>query len=236
MMKKNFALLLGFILFTLGACSGYPKKKIQRQTSQISPEKVTQERINMMTDNWPVASRNAINFLTAKYGLPQSISEEMIMWERNSPFKRTVVFKEEVSHQFPMNHSDILQQTINYRVPNNMISELSKLDGSLIVDRTKGELSARNEKEEMNILSLNLADKIIRGEMGTEEARREYARNAEAFEAGSRGPLVTQLGFELQGNTSDPDIGMQSQKEWENFPKTRMFDSKKTKKAIKTQE
>ena len=51
--------------------------------------------------------------------------------------------RDEVPHAFPAPHTDFLEQFIDYRVPVEMFSKLAEYDGSVIAERTKGELSAR---------------------------------------------------------------------------------------------
>ncbi len=212
-MKNRFlvpAVMSAFLLVT--ACSHKKEdKKLSPDPMASYSMPVTQEGLTQMTESWPEPSRAAITSLNTKYGLPSAVTEDMVVWNASGPFKRTIVFKEEVNHQFPIQHSDVLVQTVDYRVPLDKVDELSKFDGSLLIDRTKGELSARNDKEEMNILSLNLADKIVRGEMTVEQARREYSKNAEAFAAGTTSEMISSLSFKSEGNTQDPDTMMQSQ-------------------------
>jgi hypothetical protein len=212
MNKKVFLPAMLSALVALTACSHRKEDKkssVDETASYAMP--VTQEGLNKMTASWPETSRSAITSLTAKYGLPSAVTDDMVVWTTSAPFKRSIIFREEVQHQFPIEHSDVLMQTVDYRVPLDKISQLSKFDGSLIIDRTRGELSARNDKEEMNILALNLADKIIRGEMNAEQARREFSKDAESFAAGSSSDLITGLNFSSRGDTSDPDVMMQSQ-------------------------
>ena len=171
----------------------------------------TRRHLQEFTEKWPLSSQSAINSLYAKYGLPTSITADMVLWNTTPPFKKSVVLKEQIIQKFPFLHWDVLQQTIDYKVPVNKISELAKFNGSLIVDRTKGELSSRSEKEEMNYLALNLADKIIKGEMTAEEARREYTKNAEEFVMGSTNPMLSEFVFKKQTDTADSDRMMQSQ-------------------------
>ncbi len=215
------------------ACSHHKKeKKTESMGTSAYAMPVTQENLDRMVEAWPESSKAAIQSLTAKYGLPVSATEEMVVWNNTSPFKRSIVYKEEVNHQFPIQHSDILLQTIDYRVPMDKVSQLFRFDGSLIIDRTKGELSARNDKEEMNILAFNLADRIVRGEMTVEQARREYSKNAEAFAAGSSGPLLTGLTFQTEGNTSDPDSMMQSQESSDRPVIKKTFESEKVEEVM----
>jgi hypothetical protein len=237
-MKKQIlapVVMSAFLLVT--ACSHDKKDKKERQseTAAIYSMPVTQEGLTQNTETWPESSKAAITSLNAKYGLPSAVTEDMVVWTSSAPFKRSVVMKDEVNHQFPIQHSDVLLQTVDYRVPLDKVVALSKFDGSLLIDRTKGELSARNDKEEMNILALNLADKIVRGELTVEQARREYSKNAEAFAAGTSGQMLTSLNFQSQGSTSDPDTMMQSQTEGKSrLRKTR--ESEEVQEVIETEE
>ena len=78
-------------------------------------------------------------------------------------------------HNFPAQHSDWLEQTVSYRVPVAKFGELAAFDGSLLADRTRGELTARSDSEAANYVALNLADQIVAGKKTSEEARRIYA-------------------------------------------------------------
>jgi hypothetical protein len=238
-MNRNLLVPIGVsLLLTVTACSHKKddKKKSDDATQASYTMPVTEAGLAKTTENWPEASKSAISTLHTKYGLPSAVTEDMVVWSSTAPFKRTVVFKEEVNHQFPIQHSDVLMQTVDYRVPLDKVTALSKFDGSLLVDRTKGELSSKNDKEEMNILSLNLADKIVRGEMTVEQARREYTKNAEAFSAGTSGQLLTGLTFNTQGNTSDPDSMMQSQTENQPEVKKTMQTKKVHEEVIESSE
>ena len=69
----------------------------------------------------------------------------------------------------------MLYQVINYRVPADKFDELASYDGSVIVERTKGELGARCDMEEANFLAINLANDIVSGKKSVEEARKFYS-------------------------------------------------------------
>ncbi len=213
MKRKIFASVLMSSFLMITACSHKKddkKKEKSPETASLSTE-VTQDGLDKVTESWPDSSRTAIKDMTTKFGMPDAVTEEMVIWKDSKPFKRTVVFRDQLNHMFPYQHSDVLMQTLDYRVPLDKVSDLSKFDGSLIIDRTKGELSARNHRQEMNILAFNMADKIVRGEMTVEEARREYSKNAEALMSGTTNKSLTSLDFKTSGNTSDPDSMMQAQ-------------------------
>lgn len=210
-MKRNiFACFLMSAFLMTTACSHKKDEKKKDAKPASASYEVTQERVDKVTESWPQSSQSAIKDLTSKYGLPDAVTEEMVMWKDTEPFKRSIVFREEIIHRFPIEHSDILAQTIDYRVPLDKTEAINQFDGSLLIDRTRGELTARNHRQEMNFLLFNLADKIVRGEMTVEQARREYSKNAEQLMSGTTNKMLTGLNFKTQGNTSDPDSMMQS--------------------------
>lgn len=131
----------------------------------------------------------------------------MLVWNNNGPWKRTFLFKEEVPHDFPKPHTDLLQQFIDYRAAVDKFDDLAQYDGSVIVERTKGEMSARCDKEEMNFLALNLANDVATGKKTVEEARKHYAKAAMAFMNGEKDPYTQELKFTVsKGDTGDRDM------------------------------
>ena len=117
---------------------------------------------------------------------------------------------DEVVHNFPTPHTDYLTQYVDYRVPPGVSSELARFDGSVLVDRTAGEMGARCDMEAMNILTLNLAHDIITGRCSVEEARAFYAETAAAYAMGREAPYAEKLLFEPPpvGDAVDPDEKM----------------------------
>jgi len=221
---KELAFLSTLLIVSSCATRKGETKKVQEKVTSYSMP-VSHEGLSRMTENWPNVAKSAIKDLDAKYGLPDSITEDMVVWNTTPPFKRSIVYREEVLQQFPQTHSDILQQFIDYKVPADKIDEVSKFDGSILIDRTKGEISTRNDKEEMNILVFNLTDKIVKGKITPEEARREYTKNAEFFSSGGMSKLMTEFNFKFQKNTSDPDIMMQSQESPADSMKKKKIES-----------
>jgi len=67
------------------------------------------------------------------------------------------------------------RQVIDYRIKPDTADELASYDGSVILGRTKGELSARCDKEEANFLAINLANDVATGKRSVADARRFYA-------------------------------------------------------------
>ncbi|MBA3777469.1 MAG: hypothetical protein H0X11_13715 [Betaproteobacteria bacterium] len=121
-----------------------------------------------------------------------------------------VINREPVPHLFPVKHEDVLEQSIDYKMPPDKFDDLAACDGSVTVRRTKGELSAMCDKEEMNFLALNLANDIVTGKILVEEARQTYGKITMAFKKGEKHPYTQKLQFQLvKGQTTDPDRELQ---------------------------
>jgi hypothetical protein len=154
---------------------------------------------------WPQSSRDAAMDQQRKYGMPHEVTPTMLVWNGNGPWKRTVISRQETPHNFPAPHPDVMEQVISYRVPPEMVDDLARYDGSVIVERTKGELSARCDKEGANFLALNLAHEIVTGRRTVDDARRMYAEQIMAMKAGRPAPYTERLMFQPQPNAMDPD-------------------------------
>ena len=73
------------------------------------------------------------------------------------------------------------------------------------VERTKGELSARCDKEGANFLALNLAHDIVTGKQTVEGARKMYGEQIMAMKAMKPAPYTERLMFGMMSNTGDAD-------------------------------
>lgn len=166
-------------------------------------------RVLQILSVWPETPRNVAHKMIDKYGLPNEATESVLTWHNNGVWKRTLLFRDEVPHSFPKPHTDLLQQFVNYRVPPETFTALAIYDGSVVAERTNGELSARCDKEEMNFLALNLSHDIIIGKKTVQEARDFYAATVKAFMDGDKHPYKQKLLFPANlMNTRDPDQTM----------------------------
>jgi hypothetical protein len=157
---------------------------------------------------WPEVSRDAAQFAIDKYGEPDTWSADMLHWYNAGPFAFMTVSSMPVPHEFPAYHEDVFEQAVFFEVPEDKVDELTLFDGSVKVDRTKGLLSAKCDKEEFNQLALNLAIDLINDEITVDDARQQYSEIAMAFkEDGTSHPYLTALSFGPQAMTvaADPD-------------------------------
>jgi hypothetical protein len=161
--------------------------------------------VDEIVKTWPAVAREAAEATIAQYGPPNEASASRLIWNNNGPWRRTVVYAEEIDHLFPMPHKDVLEQYVPYRVPVEKFDELAAFDGSVLVNRTGGEMSARCAGEHGNILALNLADEIVRGKKDVPAARAAYAEAMKARQEGRPPEIMQRLMFEVHDGTTDPD-------------------------------
>jgi hypothetical protein len=125
--------------------------------------------------SWKATPKEVAQKMIAKYGQPQEVTANRLVWHNNGPWKFSELVNEEIPHEFPMPHKDALRQGINYKVDSAKADEILEYDGSIILERTKGEISARCDKEDANFLAINLADDVAKGRRSVQDARKFYA-------------------------------------------------------------
>ncbi len=172
-------------------------------------EAVPLEQAQAIISDWREAPQRAAEKLLDHYGPPNEATPTKLLWYRTGPWSRIELTADEVVHNFPTAHTDYLTQYVDYRVPSEKASELLAFDGSVLLDRTAGQIGARCDHEAYNTLTLNLAVEIIEGTHTVEDARRVYAETAAAFSMGRPAPLAEALQFEPAGaGAADPDEGV----------------------------
>src|SRR5690349_12584886 len=92
---------------------------------------------------WPDPTREAAELVIDKYGEPHEVTDSQLTWHHVGPWKRIVATKTFFDHNFPAPHIDAVESVIDYRVPTARIADMAEFDGSVIVERTAGEVSAR---------------------------------------------------------------------------------------------
>jgi hypothetical protein len=167
-----------------------------------------QQEIDRIIQGWAEEPRESARRLIDYYGPPDETSPSRLIWYRTfDGWKRTELVNTEIPHAFPALHNDYLEQSIDYRVPLDKIGALAAYDGSVVVERTRGEMSARCGGTSMNFVAINLANDIINGTKSVDEARDEYSRLYEAFQQGEKPPYTQAFQFPLpKDDTRDQDV------------------------------
>lgn len=177
------------------------KKPAGGITEARSPEAVIMD--------WPSAAKQAAQKMITKYGTPDEITAQRLIWRDTGPWSEIIAYREEIPHNFPRKHMDVLEQKIHFKIPADKIDDLIRYDGSVISERTKGTLAARCDREEMNFLALNLAHDILTGKRDVEDARQFYGDTVQRFMKGEKPPYTQRLQFEVpKGDMGDPDAAL----------------------------
>lgn len=164
------------------------------------------KQASKIIEQWPNESREAAQLVIDKYGEPHEATESLLIWHDVGPWKRMLASRTFYRHEFPVPHIDAVESIIDYRVPPEKIGPLAEFDGSVIVERTAGEVSARCHDEEANFLALNLMHDIVRGEKSVADARRYYAKEFLDYRRKQPTPYMERLRFESGAReTADPD-------------------------------
>ncbi|MDP9332358.1 MAG: hypothetical protein M3Q30_03465 [Actinomycetota bacterium] len=154
---------------------------------------------------WSEESREAAQLVIDKYGEPHEATESILTWTGVGPWKRIAATRTFYEHRFPAPHIDAVESFIDYQVPTDKVSPLAAFDGSVIVERTAGEVSARCHDEEANLLALNLMHDIVTGQKTVQEARDYYAEEFLDYRRKRPTPYMEKLHFQTEGRTADPD-------------------------------
>jgi predicted outer membrane protein len=172
-------------------------------TTAAKVKTVDKSKVDSIIDTWAPKPKLVALKMIQKYGAPHEVTDSMLVWHKTGAWKKTIVHRDEIPHDFPKPHNDILEQFVDYRVAPDKVDELLQFDGSITVHRTSGELSARCDKEEMNFLAINLANEIATGKMSVDQARDTFGKEAVAAMLGKK-PANT-LAFRFPG-TDKPTL------------------------------
>ena len=156
--------------------------------------------------DWPEESREAAQLVIDEYGEPNEATPTRLTWHRPGPWKRVIATKAFYQHDFPAPHIDAVESVIDYHVPVNKFSTLAEFDGSVVVERTAGEVSARCHDVQANFLALNLMHEIVTGVRTAQEARAYYAKEFADYRRKRPTPYMEKLRFTPgHGTTGDSD-------------------------------
>ena len=170
-----------------------------------------QDWVHAHLSGWSAGRQKLAADLIARYGPPQEQTARELVWLSRAPWTRIVLHREGIPHNFPLRHEDVLAQTVSYRVPPEKLADLAAYDGSLVVDHTRGELTAHCDAELTNTIMLNLADEIVRGERSPDEALAYHAQLVRAMQTHSPESYGSKLRFTPAPSAQAADPGMEAE-------------------------
>lgn len=148
---------------------------------------------------WSEDAKEAAQLVIDKYGEPDEFTDSVLIWNAPGPWKRIVASRDPDPHNFPAPHKDSVESFLQHTIPTEKIGDVAEFDGSVVVNRTRGELSARCHDEEANTLALNLTRDIVEGKKTVAEAREYYAHEFLAYRREEPTPYMDGLRFDTDG-------------------------------------
>lgn len=155
---------------------------------------------------WPEDAREAAQLVVDQYGEPDEVTASFVVWHKPGPWKRIVASRQVHEHNFPAPHLDSVESVIDYRFPDDKARDVFLFDGSVVINRTEGEVSARCHDEQANFLALNLMHDIATNAKNIQQAREYYALEFLNARRKQPTPYMEKLHFmPAQGAAADPD-------------------------------
>jgi superfamily I DNA and/or RNA helicase len=233
MKKLNYGIILA-ITVALTSCSSF-KKKDTGTTASTSGENVQTEQQNpeafskaaSLTSGWPASSMTAAQEMINKYGEPHEKTSESLIWRNIAPFKKIIVHRNVYSHRFPLLHQNALEHVVDYKAPEGKVDDVWKYNGSIVLNRTNGEMSSFAENEAMNILALNLADEVMRGRISADAARITFGKQTLNYLNGKKDAYTEVLAFGSQYQTADLGESVTNKIRWIGDPANQKKSSSK---------
>jgi hypothetical protein len=145
---------------------------------------------------WSVQSIAVARLMIGRYGQPEEVHSDRMVWLDRWPWKRIVVSAE--ASQTP------LEQVVDYRVPEGKLRDLQRFSPNLRVDAEQRELSSSSDREDYNRLALNLADDVVGGRLTPAQAKRFFEQTVRLSSAGKSSPYTKRLFFVTLPEEADP--------------------------------
>lgn len=198
-MNSSRAWLIAAVFGSLHAGSGCVSA-VKTASEDESSSGGAQARVyrSLMADtvvgNWPPISAQAGRRFIERYGVPDAVRYDQLIWRNNGPWKRTVV-RDVTPPYVQAEDLGVVEQTIEYPLTPWQAAELAAFDRRLGYDSFRRELSARSDREEVNYLRLNLANDIVNRRITPEQAQHLYTRTLALEAAGKTSTYMQVLHF-----------------------------------------
>ncbi len=172
---------------------------------------ITEEQALAQLENWPEAPKSLGRTIIGHYGPPHEMTPTKMFWYRVEQWAQMELTADEVVHNFPTPHTDFFAQFVEYPVDPAKVAEVAAFDGSVIINRTAGQIGSRCDTEGANTLTLNVLVDLLGGRKSLAEARTFLAENLAAFGMGRDAPYAEKLQFTPVPSSPDPDEGIMGQ-------------------------
>ena len=185
-LRTSAALVL---LLAAGACFERVKTSPQAD-AKLERRELAEATIAQWSNFSSVTARR----LMEVYGAPDGVRADRLIWFKNGPWQRTIVFNLRGIAETGAEH-DIIEQAVGYSLTPKQAADVSSIDGRVYFNPHDGLLASRAGQEELNILRLNLADDVVHGRLTPEAARGSYERMVSLEQSGKTSPYLLGLRF-----------------------------------------
>jgi len=194
--------VIGIALLALSAGAATSANAQMMDGKMMNNSNMMSNATNMVA-SWPMDTKKAAKMVMTKFGAPDEATASMLVWHNKGPWKRIIASRTMTTHKFPAMHPDSVEEFVDYRVPLDKYDDLARFDGSVNVDRTRGEISARCDADTHNFLALNLAHDIIVGKRSVANARAFYGMAVKMEKEKMKiHPYMMRLNFQPHRNRS----------------------------------
>lgn len=189
---KNHRLWILGIAVLLPACVSSVRKPSEPDPVQAALNR--RALAGTVIGQWHDVSALAARRMIQEYGPPDEVHNGRLVWNDNRPWKRTVV-RDVAPLYVEGDELGVIEQTIEFPLTQQQAADVTAFDARLSYDARNGELSARSEREELNMLRLNLADDIADRRSTPEQARDTFASVVSLEQSGKSSPYMLGLRF-----------------------------------------
>ncbi|MFI5361821.1 MAG: hypothetical protein ACHQ49_07610 [Elusimicrobiota bacterium] len=178
------------ILFAAGGCASLEKNPLPIEAAGAAADRdvAASEAVN----HWSDVSAAAARFLMTEYGVPDEVESSRLIWNGNGVWRRTVVRDLPPAAQEGVDLG-VIEQTVAYVLTPAQAKRLAAFDDRLEYDAARREVTVRSDREEYNILRLNLADDVALGRKSPDRALDSYFKAVELEESGKSDPDLRRL-------------------------------------------
>jgi len=95
-----------------GTASAMQKEMAAAGGERPTAGTVDQTTVDGILEGWGNIPRSVVRKVIERYGLPNEAVPSRMIWFESGPWKRSIVYRDEVPHNFPKPHTDVLEQFI----------------------------------------------------------------------------------------------------------------------------
>jgi hypothetical protein len=170
--------------------------------SGVDVDRPTSQEKSLDLAGWNAQALAVATKTTERYGQPDLRAPDRLVWTHRGPWKRIVVVRDAPAGRFSPEHPAYLEQTVAYDVPADKLTAVASFEPSLLADAGREELTARSDSEQTNFLALNIADELVRGARGVDDAKSFFSRTSALSVSGKTSDYTQGLKFQPKDQTS----------------------------------